>query len=233
MLEVLGASGGYGPVHVLHGVSLRVDKAELVALVGSNGAGKTTLLRSISGLQPLTAGKILLGGEPIERMTAHARVSRGLAHVPEGRQVFGPLSVEDNLRLGAYLDRGDRVSQKRDWVFELFPALAEKRHAVAGSLSGGQQQMLAIGRALMSSPRVLMLDEPSMGLAPNLVDTILDTVSELRRDGMAILLVEQNAVAALGIADRGYVIETGRIAHTDSADKLLRDERLQAAYFGQ
>ncbi|WNJ88016.1 ABC transporter ATP-binding protein [Bosea sp. 685] len=233
MLEVYGASGGYGPIQVLHDLSLRVDKAELVALVGSNGAGKTTLLRAISGLQPLTAGDIRLDGEPIRHMPAHQRVARGLAHVPEGRQVFGPLSVEDNLRLGAYLDRSGAVSRKRDSVFDLFPALAEKRHAAAGSLSGGQQQMLAIGRALMSSPRVLMLDEPSMGLAPNLVDNILDIVGQLTRDGMAILLVEQNAVAALRIAARGYVIETGRITQADTATALLGDERLRAAYLGE
>ncbi|AOO84921.1 ABC transporter ATP-binding protein [Bosea vaviloviae] len=233
MLEVSGASGGYGPIQILHGLSLRVDKAELVALVGSNGAGKTTLLRSISGLQPLTSGDIRLDGEPIRHMPAHLRVVRGLAHVPEGRQVFGPLSVEDNLRLGAYLDRSGAVARKRDRVFDLFPALAEKRHAAAGGLSGGQQQMLAIGRALMSSPRVLMLDEPSMGLAPNLVDTILDIVGQLTRDGMAILLVEQNAVAALRIATRGYVIETGRITQADTAKALLGDERLRAAYLGE
>jgi branched-chain amino acid transport system ATP-binding protein len=216
----------------LHQVSLTVATGEIVALVGSNGAGKTTLLRTISGVQPLTGGRILFDGQPIERTPAHRRVGFGIAQSPEGRQVFGPLSVEDNLRLGAFRKQdaglGDRLAQ----AYAMFPILKEKRALPAMSLSGGQQQMLAIGRALMAAPKLLLLDEPSLGLAPLLVDQILNAVVSLRDQGMTILLVEQNASAALAIADRGYVLETGKVVHQGAARSLLADPKMRAAYLG-
>ena len=232
MLEVAALTSGYGRIEVLHGVSLTVESGEIVALVGSNGAGKTTLLRAISGVQPVTAGTIRLAGEPIERMRAHRRVKKGMAHVPEGRQVFAPLSVDDNLRLGAFVRRDDAIAAELDGVYTTFPPLAEKRHVAAGALSGGQQQMLAIGRALMGRPSLLLLDEPSMGLAPILVEQILGIIADFRRRGLTVLLVEQNAHAALGVADRGYVIEGGRITISGSGQDLRNDERVRAAYLG-
>lgn len=232
MLTVEGLSSAYGRIAVLHEVSLTVAQGEIVALVGSNGAGKTTLLRTISGVQPLTGGRILFDGRPIERMPAHARVGLGIAQSPEGRQVFGPLSVEDNLRLGAFRKQdaglGDRLAQ----AYAMFPILKEKRAIPAMSLSGGQQQMLAIARALMAAPKLLLLDEPSLGLAPLLVDQILNAVVSLRDQGMTILLVEQNASAALAIADRGYVLETGKMVHQGAAQSLLADPKMRAAYLG-
>jgi branched-chain amino acid transport system ATP-binding protein len=232
VLEVDSLSSAYGRIEVVKGVSLSVKAGEIVALVGSNGAGKTTLLRALSGVQPVTAGRIRVAGAAVERAPPHRRVALGMAHVPEGRQVFGPLSVEDNLRLGAYLRRDGGIAADRERVYALFPALAEKRRDVAGGLSGGQQQMLAIGRALMARPKLLLLDEPSMGLAPLLARQILDAVVRLKREGVTILLVEQNAAAALGIADRGYVIETGRIAHEGTGAALLEDPRVREAYLG-
>jgi branched-chain amino acid transport system ATP-binding protein len=223
---------GYGRIEVLHGVSLEVRPGEIVTLVGANGAGKTTLLRAISGVQPVTAGTVRFEGRPLDRLPAHARVGLGIAQVPEGRQLFAPLSVEDNLRLGAWTRRADGLADDMRRVYEMFPALAELRHNAAGTLSGGQQQMLAIGRALMAKPKLLLLDEPSMGLAPILVDQILAVVRGLKSAGMTVLLVEQNARAALAIADRGYVVETGRIATAGSAAALLADDRVQSAYLG-
>ena len=232
MLSVEGLMSGYGRIQVLRGVSLRVSEGEIVALVGSNGAGKTTLLRAISGIQPIGGGRILFAGEAIEREPAHLRVAMGMAHVPEGRQVFAPLSVADNLRLGAYR-RGDAlISGDVERIYRMFPALWERRRTAAGSLSGGEQQMLAIGRALMSHPRLLLLDEPSMGLAPVLVDQIMDVVLGLKADGVTVLLVEQNSIAALSIADRGYVIETGVIVHHGGARDLLNDPKVRATYLG-
>jgi len=213
-------------------VSVTVAAGEIVAVLGANGAGKTTLIRAISGVQPISAGRILLEGRPIERTPAHARVALGVAQVPEGRQLFAPLSVEDNLKLGAWSRRGIALDVELAAVYALFPMLAERRRTAAGMLSGGQQQMLAIGRALMAKPQLLLLDEPSMGLAPMLVEQILDAVQGFKRAGMTVLLVEQNARAALAIADRGYVIETGRIAASGSAKELLADDRVQAAYLG-
>jgi len=230
MLSVENLRSGYGRIEALHGVSLEVAAGEIVTLVGANGAGKTTLLRAISGVQPVTAGRILLDGRPIERVPAHARVALGIAQVPEGRQLFAPLAVEDNLKLGAWT-RAGKLDAELAQVYALFPMLAALRHAAAGTLSGGQQQMLAIGRALMAKPRLLLLDEPSMGLAPMLVDQILNVVQGFKRS-LTVLLVEQNARAALAIADRGYVVETGRIAASGSAAQLIADDRVQAAYLG-
>jgi len=231
MLSVENLRSGYGRIEALHGVSLEVAAGEIVTLVGANGAGKTTLLRAISGVQPVTAGRILLDGRPIERVPAHARVALGIAQVPEGRQLFAPLAVEDNLKLGAWT-RAGKLDAELAQVYALFPMLAALRHAAAGTLSGGQQQMLAMGRALMAKPRLLLLDEPSMGLAPMLVDQILSVVQGFKRSGLTVLLVEQNARAALAIADRGYVVETGRIAASGSAAQLIADDRVQAAYLG-
>nr|WP_246718714.1 ABC transporter ATP-binding protein [Microvirga terrestris] len=222
----------YGRIEVLKGVSLEVRTGEVVALVGANGAGKTTLLRALSGVQPITSGEIRFKGQRIDRLPPHQRVELGITQSPEGRQVFGPLTVEDNLRLGAYRRRDKEIEQDRDKVIAMFPILAEKRHLLAGGLSGGQQQMLAIGRALMGRPRLLLLDEPSLGLSPLLVDQILDAIVSLRKDGITVLLVEQNASAALAIADRGYVLETGKVAYSGTGSSLLADPQVKAAYLG-
>ena len=232
MLTVENLKSRYGRIEALHGVSLEVAAGEIVAVLGANGAGKTTLIGAISGVQPISAGRILLEGRPIERTPAHARVTLGIAQVPEGRQLFAPLSVEDNLKLGAWSGRATALEVELSAVYALFPMLASRRRTLAGMLSGGQQQMLAIGRALMAKPRLLLLDEPSMGLAPALVDQVLDVVQGFKRAGLTVVLVEQNARAALAIADRGYVIETGRIATSGSAEELLADQRVQAAYLG-
>ena len=229
MLEVDALESRYGRIPALSGVSLRVGAGELVALVGANGAGKTTLLRVISGLQSACGGAIRFEGQDLARLTARQRLRLGIVQVPEGRQVFAPLSVEDNLRLGAFA-RGSQDALPD--VLDMFPALAQKRHELAGNLSGGQQQMLAIGRALMTQPRLLLLDEPSMGLAPRLVAEIFARIASLKSSGTTILLVDQNARAALGIAERGYVMETGRIALEGSAHDLLHDSQVQQAYLG-
>jgi len=223
---------GYGRIEALHGVSLEVRAGEIVALLGANGAGKTTLLRTISGVQPTAAGEIRFEGVRIERMPAHRRVGLGIAQVPEGRQLFTPLSVEDNLRLGAWTRSSIDLTAELARIFAMFPMLDALRHTAAGALSGGQQQMLAIGRALMAKPRLILLDEPSMGLAPILVDQILTVVADLKKSGMTVLLVEQNANAALAIADRGYVIETGRITVSGDSAMLLADRRVQSGYLG-
>ncbi len=230
MLEVVNLRSAYGRIEVLHGVSLEVRPGEVVALIGSNGAGKTTLLRALSGVQPVTAGEIRFCGDRIDRLPPYRRVERGVTQSPEGRQIFGPLTVEDNLRLGAYMRRDKDIA--RDRVFAMFPVLAEKRRHLAGGLSGGQQQMLAIGRALMGKPKLLLLDEPSLGLSPTLVDQILAAIVTLRKDGVTVLLVEQNAAAALEIADRGYVLETGQMALEGPAAALLSDPKVKAAYLG-
>ena len=232
MLVVENLVSRYGRIEVLHGLSLDVPEGEIVCLVGSNGAGKTTLLKAISGVQPVARGTINFQGKVIERLPAHRRVALGIAQVPEGRQIFGPLSVEDNLRLGAWARRDRQIADDVENIYSMFPALAEKRTHAAGSLSGGQQQMLAIGRALMARPRLLLLDEPSTGLAPHLVEQIFSVIADLKRQGLTILLVEQNAYGALAIADRAYVIETGRITIAGSAGALLDDTRVRAAYLG-
>jgi branched-chain amino acid transport system ATP-binding protein len=230
-LEVRGLVAGYGRIEALHGVDLRLAPGQLVAIVGANGAGKTTLLRAISGLIRTQRGAVSLFGSDISSHTPERRVQAGLSQVLEGRQVFGPLSVQDNLLLGGYsraAGREDRLEQ----MYRLFPVLREKRQLPAGSLSGGQQQMLAIARALMSAPKVLLLDEPSMGLAPLLVREIFDVVVRLKEKGVPILLVEQNARAALSIADFGYVLETGTIVISGPARELLQDEAVTSSYLG-
>ncbi|WP_299441098.1 ABC transporter ATP-binding protein [uncultured Rhodospira sp.] len=232
MLHIEGLSSHYGRIQALDSVDLTIGEGELVALVGANGAGKTTLLRCLSGVQPVSAGRIVFEGQDITRAPSHRRVKLGIAQVPEGRQMFGPLSVEDNLRLGAYRRRGPKVADDLDRMYTRFPILKEKRKQSAGTLSGGQQQMLAISRALMSRPRLLLLDEPSMGLAPLLVSEIFDTVKLLKSQGTTIFLVEQNAYAALGIADRGYVLETGSVVLDDAGRALLENERVKTAYLG-
>src|SRR5262249_54892220 len=204
VLTIERLNSGYGRIEALHGVSLEVAEGEIVTLVGSNGAGKTTLLRTISGIQPATRGSIALCGERIDRLRPHRRVARGIAQVPEGRQVFPPLSVDDNLRLGAITRRDRDVEADLADVYRTFPALVDKRDTVAGALSGGQQQMLAIGRALMARPKLILLDEPSMGLAPMIVEQIFGIIASFKQRGLTVLLVEQNAYAALAIADRGY-----------------------------
>lgn len=232
LLEVRGLCSRYGRIQALHGVDLEIAAGELVALVGANGAGKTTLLRAVSGVQPVTSGDILLAGESIVGASANRRVRLGIAQVPEGRQMFGPMSVEDNLMLGAYTRDQRQAATDLDGVYAMFPMLKERHRQAAGTLSGGQQQMLSIGRALMARPRLLLLDEPSMGLAPNLVEEIFATVEGLKESGTTIFLVEQNAYAALSIADRGYVMETGRVVLSAAGRALLADEKVKAAYLG-
>jgi branched-chain amino acid transport system ATP-binding protein len=229
MLEVRALASAYGRITAISDVNLRVGAGELVALVGANGAGKTTLLRTISGVQPASAGAIGFDGHDLARLTTRQRVKLGIVQVPEGRQVFGPLSVEDNLRLGAFA-RGRQGAL--DAVLARFPALQAKRREAAGNLSGGQQQMLAIARALMAEPRLLLLDEPSMGLAPRLVAEVFAQVAALKAQGTTILLVDQNARAALAIADRGYVMETGRIVLEGAAAALRGNPEVQQAYMG-
>jgi branched-chain amino acid transport system ATP-binding protein len=231
MLDVRGLESRYGRITALHGIDLAVRAGELVALVGGNGAGKTTLLKALSGVQP-SSGKITFEGSVIQTLPAESRVALGIVQCPEGRQVFGPLTVEDNLRLGAYRRGGKHARSSLERVYALFPALAERRRQAAGTLSGGQQQMLAIGRALMGEPRLLLLDEPSMGLAPRLVAEIFGAIRRLRAADTALLLVEQNAAAALAIADRGYVLETGRVVLAGTGTELLADAGVRAAYLG-
>jgi branched-chain amino acid transport system ATP-binding protein len=232
MLTVEGLRSRYGRIEVLHGIDLNVESGEIVTVVGANGAGKTTLLRCLSGLQPVSAGSITFRGAMLTAVPAYKRLARGLAQSPEGRQIFTNLSVEENLRLGAYLFTDERVTKDMDEAFALFPILREKRNLVAGGLSGGQQQMLAMARALMGRPNCLLLDEPSMGLAPIIVSQIFDVVKGLKALGVTVLLVEQNAFGALKIADRGYVMETGRITMTGSAEELIADPRIREAYLG-
>ena len=232
MLSVKNLTSAYGRIEALHGVSLEVQAGEIVTLVGANGAGKTTLLRAISGVQPITAGSVCFDGKPIEKLSSHVRVALGITQVPEGRQLFTPLSVEDNLRLGAWSRRAAELEPDIARIYALFPMLDSMRRMPAGALSGGQQQMLAIGRALMAKPRLILFDEPSMGLAPILVDQILETIRGLKRDGLTILLVEQSARAALAIADRAYVLETGRVTANGTAAEIQFDQRVREAYLG-
>ena len=231
LLAVQDLVTAYGSVEALHGISFHVDDGEIVALLGANGAGKTTTLRTISGLLRPRAGEVRFAGERIDTRPAHEIVRLGLTHVPEGRWIFTLLTVEENLRLGAYAER--RVSREAlDRVFTQFPRLAERRRQLAGTLSGGEQQMLAMARALMTRPRLLLLDEPSMGLAPVLVRGIFQTIAEINRQGTTVLLVEQNASAALRLARRAYVLETGRIALEGLGAELARNEAVRRAYLG-
>ena len=233
MLEVEGLDVYYGAVHALKGVSLRAAPGEIVTLIGANGAGKSTLLRAVSGLVPARAGAIRFEGRELGRMPAHEIVGLGISHAPEGRMVFANLTVADNLELGAYR-RKDRagIRQDREQVYKLFPRLRERASQASGTLSGGEQQMLAIGRALMSRPRLLLLDEPSLGLAPLLVREIFRTIQEINGRGVTVLLVEQNAHMALSIAGRGYVLETGHVRFEDQASRLLANEDVRRAYLG-
>ncbi|MFC3569299.1 ABC transporter ATP-binding protein [Paracoccus sp. TOH] len=232
MLTVEGLRSRYGRIEVLHGIDLHVDSGEIVTVVGANGAGKTTLLRCLSGVQPVSAGQITFRGEPLAGVPAHRRPARGLTQSPEGRQIFTNLTVEENLRLGAFLYSDERVEKDMQDAFQMFPILREKRNLAAGGLSGGQQQMLAMARALMGRPSCLLLDEPSMGLAPIIVQQIFDVVSGLKALGVTVLLVEQNAFGALKIADRGYVMETGHIIMQGPAAELIADPRIREAYLG-
>ena len=237
MLEVSNLSAGYGQIEVLHGLTLSVPKGKVVTLIGSNGAGKTTTMRALSGMIHPTSGSIKLNGVEISGLESHAVARAGLAHSPEGRRVFPTLSVEDNLTLGAFprltgaRARGD-VSADRDRAFDLFPRLKERRNQLAGTLSGGEQQMLAMGRALMLKPDILLLDEPSMGLAPKLVEEVFRTIRLLKQEHVTMLLVEQFAMAALGVADHAYVMENGRIRVEGPAAQLRNDPAIRAAYLG-
>jgi len=234
ILEVKDVHTYYGAIQALHGVSLHVDEGEIVTLIGANGAGKSTLLNTICGLLRPRQGTIYLEGQPIHELPPHEIVMRGLAQSPEGRNVFGRLNVTENLEMGAFA-RKDKAGIKRDMerVFALFPRLEERARQIAGTLSGGEQQMLAIGRSLMANPHVLLLDEPSMGLAPILVEAIFDTVREINALGVTILLVEQNALMALSVARRGYVLETGEIVLHDAASALQENEMVRKAYLGE
>ena len=233
MLEVNEVHTYYGNIHALKGISLTVEKGEIVTLIGSNGAGKTTTLRSICGLQKPRQGSILLEGEDLGPFKAHEIVAKGVAMVPEGRGIFARLSVAENLDLGAYIRRDRAVIQKDlERVFTIFPRLKERQHQVAGTLSGGEQQMLATGRALMTRPRLLLMDEPSMGLAPVLVEAIFGVIKAINQEGTTILLVEQNALMALSIAHRGYVIQTGQIVLQDTAANLKKNEMVRKSYLG-
>jgi branched-chain amino acid transport system ATP-binding protein len=233
MLEVNDIHTYYGNIHALKGISLTVEKGEIVTLIGSNGAGKTTTLRSICGLQKPRQGSILLDGDDLGHYKAHQIVAKGVAMVPEGRGIFARLTVAENLDLGAY-NRKDRMEIQEDleYVFKIFPRLKERIKQIAGTLSGGEQQMLATGRALMARPSLLLMDEPSMGLAPVLVEAIFDVIKVINQKGTTILLVEQNALMALSIAHRGYVIQTGQIVLRDTAANLKNNEMVQKAYLG-
>ncbi|MEJ2356473.1 MAG: ABC transporter ATP-binding protein [Deinococcales bacterium] len=233
LLEISDLEVAYGQIQALKGISLEVAEGEVVAMLGANGAGKTTLMRTLSGLIPPKAGRIVYRGEEITHLGADRIVRRGIAQSPEGRRVFGTLTVAENLRLGAYTRPPDEVEGSRTQVYELFPRLYERRAQLAGTLSGGEQQMLAIGRALMARPRLLLLDEPSLGLAPLLVKGIFRALQDIRETGVTILLVEQNARMALRLADRGYVLEVGSIVHEDGAAELLASPEVQAAYLGK
>jgi len=223
----------YGNVEALHGIDLAVEEGEIVTILGANGAGKSTTLMSISGLVKASEGSITYKGDELTTLHAHDIVKKGISQVPEGRRVFGTLTVQENLNLGAFtLTDKDKIAQNQEWIFSLFPRLHERREQLAGTLSGGEQQMLAIARALMGSPDLILLDEPSLGLAPILVKSIFETIKEINDSGVTILLVEQNARAALKLADRGYVLEVGRIVLEGKADDLLKNREVSKAYLG-
>lgn len=233
MLEIKDINVHFGVIHALKGISLIVNDGEIVTLIGANGAGKTTTLRTISGLKKPTSGQILLDGKDITAVSARERVKMGISHVPEGRRIFPSMTVLENLEMGAYLrkDKGE-IAKDLKKVYEWFPILADRKKQLAGTLSGGEQQMLAIGRALMSRPKILFLDEPSMGLAPLLVEEIFNIIKDINRDGTTILLVEQNANLALQIADRAYVIETGSIVLSGTGKELMQSDDIKKAYLG-
>jgi len=233
LLELEDVVVGYGRIEALHGVSIGIDEGEVVALIGANGAVKTTTMRAISGLRPLTSGRIRFDGEDISKLRADLRVRRGLCQSPEGRGIFPGMTVSENLDMGAYTRRDQKgIADDLERVFGLFPRMSERRKQVAGTLSGGEQQMLAIGRALMSRPKLLLLDEPSMGLAPMLIQQIFEIITEISKQGTTILVVEQNAQQALSRADRAYVLETGRIVKGGTGAELLHDPAVKEAYLG-
>ena len=232
MLEVKDLHVNYGAVHALNGISLTVNDGEIVSLIGANGAGKTTTLRTITGLEKAASGTVTFDGHDLLKTTPSKIISLKLAHVPEGRHIFPQMTVEENLEMGAYADRGGMEETKAD-VYARFPRLKERRRQLAGTLSGGEQQMLAVGRALMAKPKMILMDEPSMGLAPLLVKEIFQIIREVNKHGITILLVEQNAKMALSISDRAYVLETGSISIEGNARELLKDPRVKKAYLGQ
>ena len=232
MLEVNNINVFYGSIHAVKDISFKVEKGEIISLIGANGAGKTTILQTVSGLLKSNTGSIVFNDQDLMHIPAHKIVGKGLAQVPEGRRVFLQMSVMENLELGAFTQPKDTIAKNLEIVFEHFPRLKERRTQVAGTLSGGEQQMLAMGRAMMSNPTLLMLDEPSMGLAPILVDEIFKIIVELNKAGVTILLVEQNAQMALSIANRGYVLETGKVVMTANAKDLLNDDSVRKAYLG-
>jgi branched-chain amino acid transport system ATP-binding protein len=233
VLEISNLVCCYGKVQAIKGISLSIKQGQLVALIGANGAGKSTTLRSISGILASSSGRVVFEGEDITRCSAREILSRGIAHCPEGRRVFPDMTVEENLNMGAYLRRdGAEVAQDRDRVLTQFPRLAERRRQVAGTLSGGEQQMLAIGRAIMSKPRLMMLDEPSLGLAPNIVEQVFEIVDDIRKAGTTILMVEQNAYAALEMCDYAYLMEAGSIVLSGRGSELIDDKHIREAYLG-
>lgn len=233
MLELRNVDTFYGNIQALRGVTLSINEGEIVTLIGANGAGKSTTLMTICGVNPLRHGEILLDGEPLHRLPPHQIVQRGISQVPEGRLIFPELTVQENLDLGAFLrNDAEGIRQDRDYVFDLFPILAERRRQTGGTLSGGEQQMLAISRALMARPRLLLLDEPSLGLAPIIIRQIFEIIKRVNQNGTTVFLVEQNANQALRIAHRGYVMETGRIVMADKAETLLKSSEVRKAYLG-
>jgi branched-chain amino acid transport system ATP-binding protein len=233
MLELSEVNAGYGEIQILWNVSLKVEEAELVALVGANGSGKSTIIKAISGLLRLTSGSITFDGRRIDAMPVHTIITEGIALVPEGRRLFPYMTVKENLELGNYVEKNSaKVQENLQWVFGLFPILKDRMYQLAGTLSGGEQQMLTLGRALMSKPKFLMMDEPSLGLAPVIVDGVFKTIDILHGQGVTILLVEQNVRKALEIAQRGYVLENGRIVVSGESGTLLADEQIKKAYLG-
>lgn len=234
MLEIKDLHTYYGSIHALKGISMDIGQGEIVSLIGSNGAGKSTTLKAISGLVPAKQGSVSFLGEELTGVASEKIVGKGVIHVPEGRRIFVKLNVQENLMMGAYLrrDKGE-IQSDLEFVYQVFPRLKERARQMGGTLSGGEQQMLAIGRAIMAKPRLLMLDEPSMGLAPLVVEEIFDCVVQLNRKGLTVLLVEQNANIALSVSDRGYVIETGEITISGTGKELLQDERVRKAYLGE
>ena len=233
MLEIKDLFVSYGMMEVLHGISLKVEDKELVSVIGPNGAGKSTLIKTVMGLVKPTSGKILYNGQDITNLPAHKRAGLGIGYVPEGRRVFAKLTVEENLRMGAYeLKDKKKIAENMDRVYGIFPRLGERKNQLASTMSGGEQQMLAISRALMLSPRMLLIDEVSMGLMPIMVNTCFDVIKKLNEQGITILVVEQNANKALKIADRGYVLETGNIVISDTAENMRANDKVQKAYLG-